>query len=148
MNPETNVAQIQPNVIPPFPDPNTPSPAKATAASVLSALQAWADAWAKGNADAYIAAYAADYAPPGGTRAAWEKRRRSLLSIAKNVELRIEAPKVTMAADGHALVAFKQYYRSANARDDLVKQIKFAQRDGRWVIVEEQVVSTLQAPKL
>lgn len=148
LNPETNVAQIQPNVIPPFPDPNTPSPAKATEASVLSALQAWADAWSKGNADAYIAAYAADYAPPGGTRAAWEKRRRSLLGIAKNVELRIEAPKVTMAADGHAVVTFKQYYRSTNARDDLVKQIKFAQRDGRWVIVEELVVSTLQAPKL
>ena len=148
LNPETNVAQIQPNVIPPFPDPNTPSPAKATEASVLSALQAWADAWSKGNADAYIAAYAADYAPPGGTRAAWEKRRRSLLGIAKNVELRIEAPKFTMAADGHAVVTFKQYYRSTNARDDLVKQIKFAQRDGRWVIVEELVVSTLQAPKL
>lgn len=148
LNPETNVAQIQPNVIPPFPDPNTPSPAKSTEASVLSALQAWADAWAKGNADAYIAAYAADYTPPGGTRAAWEKRRRGLLGIAKNVELRIEAPKVNMAADGHALVTFKQYYRSTNARDDLVKQIKFAQRDGRWVIVEEQVVSTLQAPKL
>ena len=148
LNPETNVAQIQPNVIPPFPDPNTPSPAKATEASVLSALQAWADAWVKGNADAYIAAYAADYAPTGGTRAAWEKRRRSLLGIAKNVELRVEAPKVNMAADGHALVTFKQYYRSTNARDDLVKQIKFAQRDGRWVIVEEQVVSTLQAPKL
>lgn len=148
LNPETNVAQIQPNVIPPFPDPNVPPPAKATEASVLAALQAWADAWAKGNADAYIAAYAADYVPPGGTRAAWEKRRRSLLGIARNVELRIEAPKVNLAADGHALVTFKQYYRSTNVRDDLVKQIKFAQRDGRWVIVEEQVVSTLQAPKL
>lgn len=149
LNPETNVAQIQPNVIPAFPDPNSTPTAKATEASVLAALQAWADAWAKGNADAYIAAYATDYTPSGGdTHAAWEKRRRSLLGIAKNVELRIEAPKVKMTADGHALVTFKQYYRSTNARDDLVKQIKFAQRDGRWVIVEEQVVSTLQAPKL
>lgn len=149
LNPETNVAQIQPEVIPPFPEPNTPSAAKATEASVLAALQAWADAWTKGNADAYIAAYAADYTPVGGdTHAAWEKRRRTLLAIARNVELRIEAPKVKMTADGHALVTFKQYYRSANVREDLVKQLKFAQRDGRWVIVEEQVVSTLQAPKL
>ena len=149
LNPETNVAQIQPNVIPAFPDPNSTLTAKASEASVLAALQAWADAWAKGNADAYIAAYASDYRPSGSdTHAAWEKRRRSLLGIAKNVELRIEAPKVKMTADGYALVTFKQYYRSTNARDDLVKQIKFAQRDGRWVIVEEQVVSTLQAPKL
>ena len=149
LNPETNVAQIQPNVIPPFPEPNTPPPAIATQASVLSALKAWSDAWAQGNADAYIAAYAVDYVPAGGdTHAAWEKRRRSLLGIAKNVELRIEAPKVKMLPDGHAQVTFKQYYRSPNVRDDLVKEIKFAQRDGRWVIVEERVVSTLQAPKL
>lgn len=149
LHPETNVAQIQPDVIPPFPEPNTPSPARATEASVLSALKAWSDAWSQGNADAYIATYASDYVPPGGdTHAAWEKRRRALLGIAKNVELRIEAPKVKIAADGHALVTFKQYYRSTNARDDLVKQIKFAQRDGRWVIVDEHVVSTLQAPKL
>ena len=149
LNPETNVAQIQPNVIPPFPEPNTPPPASATQASVLSALKAWSDAWSQGNADAYIAAYAADYVPPGGdAHAAWEKRRRALLGIAKNVELRIESPKVKMMADGHALVTFKQYYRSTNARDDLVKEIKFVQRDGRWVIVNERVVSTLQAPKL
>ena len=143
------MAQIQPNVIPPFPEPNTPPPDKLTQASVLSALKAWSDAWSQGNADAYIAAYAADYAPPGGdTHAAWEKRRRALLGIAKNVELRIESPKVKMMADGHALVTFKQYYRSTNNRDDLVKEIKFVQRDGRWVIVNERVVSTLQAPKL
>ena len=149
LHPETNVAQIQPNVIPPFPEPNTPPPAKLTQASVLSALKAWSDAWSQGNADAYIAAYAADYVPAGGdTHAAWEKRRRALLGIAKNVELRIESPKVKMMADGHALVTFKQYYRSTNNRDDLVKEIKFVQRDGRWVIVNERVVSTLQAPKL
>ena len=148
LHPETNVAQIQPNVIPPFPEPSTPAPASATQASVLSALKAWSDAWAKGNADAYIAAYAADYAPTGDTHAAWEKRRRALLGIAKNVELRIDSPKVKIAADGHALATFKQYYRSTNVRDDLVKELKFAQRDGRWVIVDERVVSTLQAPKL
>ena len=146
---ETNVAQIQPDVIPPFPDPKTPPVASATEASVLKALKAWSDAWLQGNADAYIAAYAADFAPPGSdTHAAWEKRRRSLLGIAKNVELRIESPKVKMTADGQALVTFNQYYRSTHYRDDLAKQIRLAQREGRWVIVEEHVVSTLQAPKL
>ncbi len=146
---ETNVAQIQPDVIPPFPDPKTPPVASATEASVLRALKVWSDAWLQGNADAYIAAYAADFVPTGGdTHAAWEKRRRSLLGVAKNVELRIEAPKVKIAADGQALVTFNQYYRSTHYRDDLVKQIGLAQHEGRWVIVDEHVVSTLQAPKL
>lgn len=149
LHPETNVAQIRPDVIPPFPDPNTPPAASATEASVLRALKAWSDAWLQGNADAYIAAYAPDYLPPGEeTHAAWEKRRRTLLGVSKNVELRIVSPKVKMAADGHALVTFHQYYRSTNYRDDLVKQIKLAQREGRWVIVEERVVNTLQPPKL
>jgi outer membrane protein assembly factor BamE len=146
---ETNVAQIQPDVIPPFPDPKTPPVASATEASVLRALKVWSDAWLQGNANVYIAAYAADFVPAGGdTHTAWEKRRRSLLGVAKNVELRIESPKVKMTADGQALVTFNQYYRSTNYRDDLVKQIRLAQREGRWVIVDEHVVSTLQAPKL
>ena len=70
-----------------------------------------------------------------------------LLGVAQNVELRIASPKVKMTADGHALVTFTQYYRSKSYRDDLVKQLKLAQRGGHWLIVDERVVSTLQAPK-
>ena len=148
LHPETNVAQIQPDVIPAFPEPNAPPAASATDASVLQALKTWSDAWAQGSADAYLASYATDFVPPGGvSRADWEKRRRMLLGVAKNVDLRIESPKVKMAADGHALVTFNQYYRSKNYNDALVKQIKLTQRDGRWLIVDEQVVSTLQPPK-
>ena len=145
---ETNVAQIRPDVIPPFPDSNTPPAASVSEASVLLALKSWSDAWAQGNADTYIAAYAPDFLPPGGdTHAGWEKRRRMLLGVAKNVQLRIESPKVKMTADGHALVTFNQYYHSKNYRDDLAKQIKLAQRDGGWLIIDEQIVSTLQSPK-
>lgn len=148
LHPETNVARVQPDVIPPFPGRAVLPTASATEAEVMQALKAWSDAWAQGNADAYLAAYAADFVPPGGdTHAEWEKRRRMLLALAKNIDLRIEAPKVKMAADGHALVTFNQYYRSKNYSDALVKQIKLAQREGRWLIVDEQVISSLQAPK-
>lgn len=148
LHPETNVARVQPDVIPPFPEPVASSTASASEAGVMQAINAWSEAWAQGNADAYIAAYAADFVPPGGdTHAEWEKRRRTLLGLAKKIDLRIEAPKVKMAADGHALVTFNQYYRSKNYSDALVKQIRLAQRDGRWLIVDEQVISTLQAPQ-
>ena len=148
LHPETNVALIKPDVIPPFPESNTSPSADTAEASVLTAIKSWSDAWASGNADAYLAAYAVDYAPPGGvTRADWEKRRRMLLGVANDVDLRIESPKVVMAADGHALVTFDQHYRSKNYNDALVKQLKLAKRDGRWLIVDEQVISTLQAPK-
>ncbi len=148
LHPETNVAQIQPDVIPPFPEPNISPISAPTEASVLSALKVWSDAWSQGNADAYIAAYATDYSPTGAeSHADWEKRRRMLLGVAQNVELRIASPKVKMTADGHALVTFTQYYRSKSYRDDLVKQLKLAQRGGHWLIVDERVVSTLQAPK-
>ena len=148
LHPETNVARVQPDVIPAFPEPGAAPAASTSEAGIMQALKAWSDAWAQGNADAYLAAYAPDFVPPGGdTHAEWEKRRRMLLEVAKNIELRIEAPKVKMTADGQALVTFNQYYRSKNYSDALVKQIKLAQREGRWVIVDEQVLSALQAPK-
>lgn len=148
LHPETNVAQVRPDVIPAFPEPSAPTTASATEAEVMKALKAWSDAWSQGNADAYLAAYAPDFVPPGGdTHAEWEKRRRMLLDLAKNIDLRIETPKVKMTSDGHALVTFNQYYRSKNYSDALVKEIKLAPREGRWLIVDERVISTLEAPK-
>ena len=150
---ETNVAQIQPDVIPPFPEPNsaaptnTPVPANAEEA-VLQALKIWSEAWGQRNEEAYIAAYAQDFVPQGGgTRADWEKRRRLLLGLAKNIELKIESPSVEMAPDGSALVTLNQHYRSDSFRDAVVKQIRMAQRDGRWLIVEERVISILHPRK-
>jgi outer membrane protein assembly factor BamE len=139
----TDVTEIKPDVIPPFPEPYA-----AGADSddpVLRALKVWADAWSGRDEEAYLAAYDARFTPTGGdSRADWEKRRRLLLGLAKNIELKIESPSVDRNDDGSATVTFNQFYRSDSYRDAVVKQLRMVERDGRWRIVEEKVLSILR----
>ena len=141
LKPETDVAQIKPDAMPPFPEPH--AAAVAGNDPVLKSLNAWADAWARRDSEAYFAAYDASFVPQGGgNRAAWETRKRQVLNAAKNIEVKIDAPSVEKDSDGTATVTFKQYYRSGSYHDAVVKQVRMVEREGRWLITEEKVLST------
>jgi outer membrane protein assembly factor BamE len=148
---ESDVNRIQPDVIPVFPETGTAGAqpaADANEAAVLQALKSWAEAWSRHDDETYLAAYAPGFVPQGGgTRADWEKRRRLLFGMAKNIELRIESPTVELSPDGSALVTLNQYYRSDSYRDAVVKQITLVQQAGRWLISEERVASILRPKK-
>jgi outer membrane protein assembly factor BamE len=146
LQPETDVAQLKPDVMPPFPEPR---PAVATNDEpILKALNDWVSAWTRRDDDAFIAAYDASFVPQGGgSRADWEKRRRLLMDVAKNIEVRIDSPSIDRASDGMATVTFNQFYRSDSYRDAVVKQLRMVDRDGRWLIVDEKVLSTLRVGK-
>jgi len=145
LQPETEVAAIQPDVIPPFPEPY---PAGTGNEPVLKTVDEWAAAWARRDEEAYLAAYDADFVPQGGgSRTDWEKRRRLLLALAKNIDLKIDSPLVDRVDDGTATVTFNQSYRSDRYRDVVVKQLRLAERDGRWLIVEEKVLSILRGER-
>ena len=142
---ETNVEQIQPDVIPPFPEPDSLSGLEA---AVLASVKAWSDAWTRRDEDGYLAAYDASFIPQGGgSREDWEKRRRLLLGVARNIDLQIESPMVERVADGAALVTFNQHYRSDSYRDSVVKQMRLVERDGRWLIAEERVLTILRGAR-
>ncbi len=146
LQPETDVEQIKPDVIPVFPEPHPA--AAASDDPVIVSLNAWADAWARRDEVAYLAAYDASFVPQGGgSRSEWEQRRRLLLGIAKNIDLKIESPSVDRETDGTATATFNQYYRSDSYRDSVVKQLRLVERDGRWLITEEKVLSILRATK-
>ncbi len=127
----------------------TPAPAPVAAAApapedlVLAAVQAWAEDWSRRDAKAYFAHYADDYRPQSGTRKDWENRRRHIIERAVLIEVRIESPKVERLADGHATLSFDQYYRSNTYQDAVRKQLDMVERDGRWLIVGEHVLSNL-----
>ncbi|MGE5320729.1 MAG: outer membrane protein assembly factor BamE [Hyphomicrobiaceae bacterium] len=143
LKPETDVTQIKPDAMPSFPDAHA-VPA-ASDDPVLKSLNAWADAWRHRDSDSYFAAYDASFAPPGGgSRAAWEARQRKVLSAAKSIAVKIASPKVERASDGTATVTFKQYYRSGNYHDAVVKQLRMVEREGRWLITDEKVLSVLK----
>ena len=147
LQPETNVAQIKPDAIPSFPEPYPAATVKSDE-PVLNSLNAWAKAWTRRDEDAYFAAYDASFVPLGGdSRADWEKRRRLLLGVTKSIDLKIDSPSVDHVEGGMATVTFNQHYRSDNHRDAVVKQLRMVERDGRWLIVEEKVLSILRGTK-
>ena len=143
---ETDVARIQPDVIPPFPEP-----AAAAAASddpVLKAVHDWASAWAARDEETYLSAYDMRFVPQGGgSRADWAQRRRLLLGVARHIDVKVDSPSVERLDDGSALVTFNQFYRSDSYRDAVVKQLRLVEREGRWLIVEEKVLSILRGAR-
>lgn len=143
LQPETDVARIQPDVIPPFPEP-APA-ASANGDPVLKAVYDWASAWAARDEETYLSAYDKQFAPQGGgTRADWAQRRRLLLGVARRIDVKVDSPSVERLDDGSAIVTFNQFYRSDSYRDAVVKQLRLVEREGRWLIVEEKVLSVLR----
>lgn len=143
---ENDAERIKPDAMPS--DIDVKPVADASDAPVIKALNDWAKAWSLRDDDGYIASYDASFVPEGGdSHADWEKRRRLLLNVAKNIELKISSPSVHWADDGSATVTFNQFYRSENYRDAVVKQLRMAESNGRWLIVEEKVLSMLKTAK-
>ena len=148
-----------PKNMPAYVDPHTPaepslssgidaaavkSAAAVTNDPVLVSLNAWANAWKRRDEAAYFAAYASSFVPQGGgNRTDWETRQRMLFAETMDIDLKIESPSVARGVDGSATVTFNQFYRSGSFRDDVVKQVRMVERDGRWLIVEEKVLSVL-----
>jgi outer membrane protein assembly factor BamE len=129
-----------------------PEPAPSAAASkeqaVLTVLETWAATWSERDEDAYFSLYAEDFVPSGGgSRSEWEKRRRLLMGLAQSIEVKIESPVVEAGADGTSVVTFNQYYRSDTYQDAVRKQLRMVERDGRWLIIEERVLSILRGKK-
>jgi outer membrane protein assembly factor BamE len=114
-------------------------------AGVLKAVGEWATAWSRRDKDAYFSAYDERFIPENRlSRADWENRKRRSLDAAKDIELGIDAPRVSHAEEGTVTVTFNQAYRSGRYRDEVVKQLQMVEQDGRWLIVEEKVVSVLR----
>ena len=142
LQPETDVASVQPDVIPPFPV-TSPMTSKSDDL-VLKSVKAWADSWAGRDSAAYFAAYDERFVPQDGvSRAKWEQRKRQAMNMAKSIEVKVDSPSVVLAEEGTATVTFKQFYRSDSYHDAVVKQLLMVKRDGRWLIVEEKVLSVL-----
>jgi len=125
--------------------PAKPAPEKPGAkpgnAAVIEAVNAWAKAWSSKDIDGYLAFYAKDFKTPGGqARTDWEKTRRQRISAPKSIAVTIDAPKVSLSADGQAQVTFRQGYRSDLIKGSTTtKTLVLARIDGRWLIQQERV---------
>ncbi len=142
---DTDVAKIQPDVLPPFPGTE---PAAGNDTALLKTLTEWAEAWSRRDAEAYFAAYDERFLPAdGATHEAWRRRKLQAFDATKSLEVKIDSPVVERTEEGTATVTFKQYFRSDSYRDAVLKQLLMVERDGRWLIVEEKVLTTLRGAR-
>jgi outer membrane protein assembly factor BamE len=142
---EANVEAIKPKAMPEFPKASAPASPEE---QIALALNAWAKAWRTRNEEAYFAAYAASFRPEGGlSREEWEKRRRLLLGVSRNIDLQIEGVATEVVTEDRAQVSFRQFYRSENYQDTVIKQLKFVRVDNLWLIEEERVLTPFKVKK-
>jgi outer membrane protein assembly factor BamE len=145
LQPDTNVAAIKPDAMPDFPNA---SAATTPEQQVVAALNAWAKAWRTRDTNGYFAAYAANFRPEGGeSRADWENRRRQMLGVAGKIDLQIEGVATESVTGDQAQVSFRQFYRSGNYQEAVIKQLKFVRVDNLWLIEDEQVLAPIQVKK-
>jgi Flp pilus assembly protein TadD len=113
---------------------------KADTDAVLAAVNGWATAWSKKNADAYLAYYAPAFQVPGGeARANWEATRRDRIVKPKMIEVTVGSPRVSFDANGHAIVKFRQGYKSDTLNTSGAKILTLVKINDRWQIIQERM---------
>lgn len=126
--------------------PKAAAPEKANAqttnnAEIGKALDGWATAWSNKDVNVYLSHYAADFKTPGGlSRAAWETERRQRITKPGSIQVEIEKLNVKVT-DDTATATFRQNYRSASLKVNSTKTVSLVKRNGKWLIINEQVGS-------
>jgi tetratricopeptide (TPR) repeat protein len=110
------------------------------AQAAIAAVNGWAKAWAARDVDAYLSFYSADFQPEAGlSRADWEAQRRSRISKASRIAVRVVNPQVTTVDDRTLRVSFTQDYSSDAFTDKAGKLIELRDEGGSWKIVRESL---------
>jgi hypothetical protein len=138
LKPDTNVAAVAPESVS-TQGKAASKPQDETA--VLDSVNDWAKAWSARNMRAYVATYSSDFKPADGrSRAVWERRHRALFRRVKWIKVEIESPTVSFPETNLAVVRFTQHYRSDIYSDNVTKQLTLEQKNGKWLIRDEQVL--------
>ncbi len=121
------------------------SPNEAPAStSATETVQAWARAWSGRRVDEYLAYYSAEFVPAsGGSRQAWEARRRDRLLNQGAIRVAVVSMAVEEVSPTDTRVTFTQSYRSETFRDRVRKTLRLVREEGDWKIAEELVVRQL-----
>lgn len=122
---------------------NEPAPARPAATqanqanpAIEAAVARWAKAWSARDVDAYLAAYASDYTADGLSRNAWEAQRRVRVGGPRFVDVQLSDLTVDQQGDT-ATATFRQAYRSDRFSSTVTKTLKLVQKNGQWLITEE-----------
>jgi tetratricopeptide (TPR) repeat protein len=109
---------------------------------VMRSVNAWARAWSSNDVAGYLAHYSPDFQTPKGmSRSAWESERRARIAKPRKIEVQIGSPKVTFDEKNHAVVSFRQHYKSAGLNVTSTKTLIMVKNGDRWLIQQERAGS-------
>ena len=111
----------------------------------LDVVREWALAWSEKRIDDYLSFYASSFQPFGGmSRQAWEDLRRQRIERHAWIQVQVMLAQRRLTGDNESEVSFVQAYRSDGYHDRVKKVIRLVVEEGRWRIVEEEVVRALR----
>jgi len=120
--------------------PGAVPPTAENTEAVLAAVNGWARAWSNKNPDAYLSYYAPDFQVPGGeARPKWEATRRDRIVKPKSIQVSVGSPKVSFDGEGHAVVKFRQGYKSDTLNTSGAKTLTLVKNNDRWQILQERM---------
>lgn len=123
------------------PQPIRPIPNQAGArdnnATVNAAMKSWAAAWANKDLNNYYASYVPNFQGDMPTRAAWENKRRELISRETNIEINFRNLELTSISPTSVQARFVQSYFSDTQSSRARKTLLFTLSNGRWLIERE-----------
>ncbi len=109
---------------------------------VVKVVKQWAKAWSDNDVTGYLAHYAPDFkTPKGESRADWESQRKARIAKPRNIEVSIDAPKVTFTDGGRVTVTFRQHYRSDSLKTSGTKTLVLVRTGDKWLIQQERIGS-------
>jgi hypothetical protein len=130
---------VKPAAKEPATEPDKAAPVNEEAA-VLKSVERWAVSWSSNDVEGYIARYAPNFKTPDGeSRKAWETERRARVAKPRKIEVKVEAPKVTLKDSNTASVSFRQHYRSNSFNASAGKTLILIKSGNQWLIQQELV---------
>ena len=108
---------------------------------VLNTVTGWAKAWSAKDVAGYLAFYTPDFQPSGNqSHKNWAEDRRARIEGKGSINVRIEAPKVSL--DGAtATVKFRQHYVSDRLSSNGTKTLVLIKHGTKWQIKQEHAGS-------
>lgn len=113
---------------------------------VKNSLLKWSESWSDSNVEQYLSAYSNEFIPSAKFKdfSRWSKQRREKLSNQKIDRVSLDAIQVYIDnSKKQALAEFVQDYKSSNYHDKVLKRIRLAYKNDRWLIVSEEVLQKL-----
>jgi murein L,D-transpeptidase YafK len=109
---------------------------------VMRSVNAWAKAWSSNDVRGYLASYAPDFQTPHKmSRSAWEAERKSRVAKPRKIDVEVASPKITFDGKNHAIVSFKQHYRSGAINVSSSKTLVMVKNGDKWLIQQERAGS-------